>query len=291
MEELSLLRAEIAALQQELASVHEQNKQLANESQTFRGLVENAPDAISLVDMQGRTTYANAAHKYLSGYGDAAEGMPYTAFFFPEDTAQIDRAGHQAFEQGLWVGPLRWRHREGHGLPIYVSLFLRRDQRGAALGYAMITRDMTAQAQAERERLELREQIIEAQDATLRELSTPLIPLADEVVAMPLIGSIDTRRAQQIVETLLEGVASQRASMAIIDITGVPIVDTQVASALLRAAQAVKLLGAKVVLTGIRPEVAQTLVGLGLDLSGIVTLASLQSGIAYALNTHQRRVR
>lgn len=86
----------------------------------------------------------------------------------------------------------------------------------------------------------------------------------------------------QVLAALLEGIASRRISVAILDITGVPIVDTQVANALIQAAQAVKLLGAKVVLTGIRPEVAQTLVGLGVNLSGIITLSSLQTGIAYA---------
>ena len=128
------------------------------------------------------------------------------------------------------------------------------------------------------------EETIRAQEAALAELSTPLIPISDQVMVMPLIGAVDSRRAQQVLDALLEGVASSRALVAILDITGVPVVDTQVANALLRAAQAVKLLGAQVVLTGIRPEVAQTLVGLGADLSGIVTCGSLQTGIAYATN-------
>jgi rsbT co-antagonist protein RsbR len=101
-------------------------------------------------------------------------------------------------------------------------------------------------------------------------------------MVMPLIGAVDSQRAQQVIETLLEGIARSGAVVAILDITGVPVVDTQVANALLRAAQAVKLLGAQILLTGIRPEVAQTLVGLGADLSGIVTCGSLQTGIAYA---------
>jgi rsbT co-antagonist protein RsbR len=126
------------------------------------------------------------------------------------------------------------------------------------------------------------EETIQAQNAVLAELSTPLIPISDQIVAMPLIGSVDSRRAQQVIETLLQGIATTGAQIAILDITGVPVVDTQVADALIRAAQAVKLLGAQVVLTGIRPEVAQTLVGLGTDLRGIVTRSSLQSGIAYA---------
>lgn len=126
------------------------------------------------------------------------------------------------------------------------------------------------------------EETVRAQQVALAELSTPLIPFSDHVMVMPLIGSVDSRRAQQVIETLLEGISTSGAQVAILDITGVPLVDTQVANALIRAAQAVKLLGAEVVLTGIRSEVAQTLVGLGTDLSGIITRGTLQSGIAYA---------
>ena len=128
-----------------------------------------------------------------------------------------------------------------------------------------------------------RQQIILSQQAALRELSTPLIPLSHSVMLMPLIGSIDGLRAQQILETLLQGVANHRAVTVIMDITGVQVVDTHVANALIQAAQAVRLLGASVVLTGIRPEVAQTLVSLGANLSDIVTYGSLQSGIASTL--------
>jgi rsbT co-antagonist protein RsbR len=87
-----------------------------------------------------------------------------------------------------------------------------------------------------------------------------------------------------VMESLLEGVAYYQAEVAILDITGVKVIDTQVADALMRTAQAVRLLGASVVLTGIQPGIAQTLVHLGVDLSGIVTRSTLQSGIAYALS-------
>ncbi len=147
--------------------------------------------------------------------------------------------------------------------------------------------DITEQKRQEEAQIALQEQIIEAQRAALRELSSPLIPLADNVVIMPLIGSIDSRRAQQVMEDLLEGVAHHHAETAILDITGVSVVDTQVANALIQAAQAVKLLGSQVILTGIGPTMAQTLVGLGADLSSIVTRGNLQSGIAYALNQNQ----
>ncbi len=162
------------------------------------------------------------------------------------------------------------------------------DTDGQIIGILGMYEDITEQKQIETERARLQEQIIHAQQAALAELSTPLIPISDEVVVMPLIGTMDSRRAQQVLETLLEGIAMSHARVAILDITGVAVVDTQVANALIRAAQAVKLLGAQVILTGIRPEVAQTLVGLGVDLNGIVTQASLQSGIAFAMGQAER---
>jgi anti-anti-sigma factor len=153
----------------------------------------------------------------------------------------------------------------------------------------VIAEDITERKAAEEAfRLSIaQEETIRAQENALRELSTPIIPLTDTVMVMPLVGALDSRRAQQVLETLLEGVAAQRARMVILDITGVPVVDTQVANALLRAAQAVKLLGAQIILTGIRPEVAQTLVGLGIDMTGITTLSTLQNGITLAIGRNK----
>lgn len=147
----------------------------------------------------------------------------------------------------------------------------------------VLSRDVTKQKRAERERQAMQEQIIQAQQAALRELSTPLMPIADGVVAMPIIGTIDTMRAQQIMEVLLQGIAEHSAEIAILDITGVKVVDTQVAGALIRAAQAARMLGARVVLTGISPEIAQTLVHIGAEMREMVAKPTLQQGIAYAL--------
>ncbi|HWQ11425.1 MAG TPA: PAS domain S-box protein [Roseiflexaceae bacterium] len=149
--------------------------------------------------------------------------------------------------------------------------------------------DMTERRRIEQERTQLQEEVIRAQEAAIAELSTPLIPISEHAMVMPLIGSVDSRRAQQVIESLLDGIAHHGARVAILDITGMPVVDTQVANALVRAAQAVKLLGANVIITGIRPEVAQTLVSLGVDLSGIMTHGTLQSGIAFALGLNAKR--
>jgi rsbT co-antagonist protein RsbR len=150
---------------------------------------------------------------------------------------------------------------------------------------AIIFEDITERKRAEETMRQgmIQEEKIRAQQTALEELSTPLIPITDQIVVMPLIGALDSRRAQQVVGALLHGVSETRARTAILDITGVSVVDTQVANALIRAAQSAQLLGAQVMITGIRPEVAQTLIGLGVDLRGIITHSSLQSAIASAM--------
>jgi anti-anti-sigma regulatory factor len=120
--------------------------------------------------------------------------------------------------------------------------------------------------------------------ATLRELSSPVIPVFEGIIVLPLIGNIDTQRASQVLEGLLAGIERYRARVVLIDVTGVPIVDTSVANHLLKAAQAARLLGAEAVLVGVRPEVAQTMVQLGVDHLGLTTRADLQSGVEYAFS-------
>ncbi|HEX6293005.1 MAG TPA: STAS domain-containing protein [Herpetosiphonaceae bacterium] len=143
--------------------------------------------------------------------------------------------------------------------------------------------DVTHQKQAAERLRQQQAQIIQQQQAALAELSTPLIPISDDVLVMPLIGAVDTNRAQQILETLLEGVSQRRPRVVILDITGVAIVDTQVANALVQAAQAVQLLGSQVRLTGIRPNIAETLVTLGVSFRGITTHGTLQDAISATL--------
>jgi len=129
----------------------------------------------------------------------------------------------------------------------------------------------------------VRERTIRLQEARIRELSSPIIPLYNGILVLPLVGAIDSHRAGQIMESLLSGISEQQADVVIMDITGVPVVDTSVANYLLLAARAARLLGAQIILVGISAEVAQTITQLGADLSSIVTRANLQSGIEYAL--------
>jgi anti-anti-sigma regulatory factor len=157
------------------------------------------------------------------------------------------------------------------------------DTAGRVYGVGCITTDITHLKLAENENRRLQEEIIRAQGETLRALSTPLLPIAPGVVVMPLIGNIDSNRAQRALETLLDGILKYQAAIVILDVTGVPIVDAHVASALVQTAQAVKLLGADVVLTGIQPKIARALIDLGIDLASIRTEGTLRGGIARAL--------
>ena len=151
------------------------------------------------------------------------------------------------------------------------------------MGYFGSVTDITEQRRAQAENRKLHEEMLRIRDETLRALSTPLIPIADGVVAMPLIGRVDSYRAQQVIESMLRGVVAHQARTAILDLTGVPVADNEVVNTLVQTAKMVRLLGAEVVLTGIRPELASTLLELEGDLKSMVTRRTLQDGIAYAL--------
>ncbi|MDP6952751.1 MAG: PAS domain S-box protein [Alphaproteobacteria bacterium] len=127
------------------------------------------------------------------------------------------------------------------------------------------------------------ERIIEEQRRNLLELSTPAIQLWDEIVLMPLVGQIDTERATMLIERLLGMISETNASVAILDVTGVPVIDTNVSRHLLNAVAAAGMIGAQVILTGIKPSGAQTLVQLGVDLSTVTTKGSLRAGVNEAL--------
>lgn len=134
------------------------------------------------------------------------------------------------------------------------------------------------------------ENTVMLQKVALQELSAPLIPVFDKITVMPLVGTIDTDRAKKIMENLLQGVVKHRSEVVLIDITGVPVVDTMVAHHIIQAAEAVRLVGAKCLLVGIRPEIAQTIVNLGINLNEIITKNSLKKGVEFALEMTERKI-
>ncbi len=128
-----------------------------------------------------------------------------------------------------------------------------------------------------------REEIIARQQQDLLELSTPVIKLWEGILAVPMIGTLDSSRTQIVMETLLQRIVETGATLAIIDITGVPTVDTLVAQHLLKTVSAIRLMGAECIISGIRPQIAQTIVHLGIDLQGIASKSSLADALSLAL--------
>lgn len=127
-------------------------------------------------------------------------------------------------------------------------------------------------------------QTLGRQQAAIRELSTPVIRVHDQVLLLPLIGTIDSQRAEQVMEAVLMRITEEKAEVIIIDIAGVPVVDTEVADHLLKTTAAVRLLGARTILTGITAQVARTIIQLGVDISAMPTRARLADGIELALS-------
>ncbi|MDC0747927.1 PAS domain S-box protein [Polyangium mundeleinium] len=281
LEQQSETAAELRRGQARMESLDEERQQMI-------AAVENCADFIGICTLDGRGIYCNAAGRRLIGFELDADmrGFDVTKVLTPEAARYfVQHVVPTIQKTGRWEGELEFRHLQtGEAFPTQYNACIVRDQQtGQPLGIGAVTRDLRVAKRAEEERRRLLDEIIRTQASMLAELSTPLIPISDHVVVMPLIGTVDEARAEHVLESLLAGVTARGAKVAILDITGVATVDAAVAEALLRAARAVRLLGAEVVLTGIRAEVAQALIGLGVDLGNIVTRSTLQSGIAFAM--------
>jgi rsbT co-antagonist protein RsbR len=135
-----------------------------------------------------------------------------------------------------------------------------------------------------------REQVIARQQQELMELSTPVVQLWDGILALPLIGTLDSERTQVVMENLLQSIVDTGSNIAIIDITGVPLVDTLVAQHLLKTVAAARLMGADCIISGIRPQIAQTIVHLGVDLGNVISKATLADAFAIALQRVNKKV-
>ena len=255
------------------------------ESQKFLlAIVENAPSLVYAKDLEGRYVLVNGQFERFAGMSRAdvlgktdGELMPpeIAASYRAADVEVIRTGAPSVREDILTLGD--------RVLSYVTTKFPLNDINGKPTAVCSISVDITDQKGAEARARQLHEEMLALQEATLRALSTPLLPIAEGVVVMPLIGHIDPRRAEQVLETLLHGIVENQASIVILDVTGVPVVDAEVANALLQAARAVELLGAQVVLTGIQPAMARTLVDVGVELGRIQTRSTLRGGISIAL--------
>lgn len=243
----------------------------------------------------------NPAWQTVLGYPLAyLRARPFLEFVHLEDQASTIEAA-QALGAGNKVirfinryrhadGSYRWIEWTSTAIPARDTIYaVARDitERIQVEEQLRVSQEQSAQLVAQLQ--EKNEQLRKQGDA-LRELATPIIPIADDLIVMPLIGTVDQERATQIMEAMLSGISSLRIKTAIIDITGVTTIDTFAADALVRIAKAVRLLGAEVVLTGIQAKTAQALVALGVALEGLVTRSTLQEAISWALQGGVRSV-
>jgi rsbT co-antagonist protein RsbR len=155
-----------------------------------------------------------------------------------------------------------------------------RDENGNLQGFGKLTRDLTERRQAEEQ---LKRQALEI----LEMATVPVVQVWEGIVLVPIIGTLNSERTQQLMERLLNRVTETNSPIALLDITGVPAIDTQTAQHLIETISAVRLLGAEVILTGVRPVIAQTLVHLGINLSNVITRSSLSAGLRMALGLIQ----
>jgi PAS domain S-box-containing protein len=244
-------------------------------------LAESNKDyAIIMLDKAGRVTTWTPTAERLKGYkAEEIIGKHFSAFYPQEDVARgkCERELEVAKRDGRFEDE-GWRVRKD-GTRFWASVVVTAltDSQRQLIGFGKITRDLTAQKQAE-ERLR-------QQSREILEMATvPVVQVWDGVLLVPLIGMLDSARTQQLMERLLQRLSETASQVALLDITGVPTVDTQTAQHLIETIKAVRYLGADIVLTGVRPPIAQTLVHLGVDLSDVVTKASLTAGLRVALD-------
>ncbi|EYF04502.1 PAS domain-containing protein [Chondromyces apiculatus] len=269
------LEAENAALHRQVAEL---KKAVRHGERVLQAVIDQVPGLV-----YGRTAGAwemlfinQTGAAYLGLSPGEVVGRPEGDFFPAEVVAQWHVTDAHVMETGA-VHDVDESAPHEDGMHVHRSIkFPIRDEEGRVCAVGGISMDVTAQRRAE-------ERVLEAHRAAIRELGTPIIPLSEGALVVPVVGAVDPVRARQLLERILEGVAGRRAGLVILDVTAAGVLDAEVASAILKAAQAVRLLGAQVVLTGISPAMARSLVTEGVDLGGILTLGSLQDGVKYAL--------
>ncbi|WP_437965861.1 PAS domain-containing protein [Sorangium sp. So ce260] len=230
----------------------------------------------------------------LMGVSREAWGGTFMSFFervHPDDRSAVQAAVKAHLEERRpFELEYRLRHEDGEYRDVFIRGMAEWDERGVPFQMAGGATDIT-EKKRQQAMLQERLEIIEQQQEAIRALSTPIIEVWKGVLTMPVLGVLDEQRSQQMMEVLLDAVARTRCRHAIIDLTGVSALDAGTADHVLRLIDAVALLGAQGIVVGIRPEVAQTVVSLGLDLSNIKTLSNLREALLFAMQSSGVSVR
>lgn len=253
----------------------------------FKTLVDNAPDGFLIVAFpENRPLYANQAWYDMFGFDYETQDVrdvDFSSIAGPEAKA-LEAEIHAGLQQdGTWSGETLYRRQDGTLFPVVNTLFLVENAQGVPTHVVSYQRDLTETKRAEAERERLQQEVIDAQQRALREMSTPIIPVVEGIIVMPLVGHIDTQRARDITRALLAGISEYRAKVVILDITGVSVIDTGIAQHLDKTVQAARLKGTRTIITGISDAVAETVVDLGIDWRDTDTLRDLQTGLIFAI--------
>jgi rsbT co-antagonist protein RsbR len=293
-----VVRDEHGAVQQVLSVFEdvtaelEATRALRESEERWRVLIDLSPLPLS-VHRDGILVWVNDATVRQLGATSPAEliGRSALEFVHPDDRAMVLARVREGQSSDEPLPPMEERYVRLDGAILHVEVAARSVMFQGQRATQTATIDITARRQAEEARhlSELQARIIEAQEESLRALSTPLIPLGEGILVLPLIGRVNVDRAEHILETLAQGVVTQRASVAIVDVTGVPEADTFFAEALVRVAKSIRLLGADVIITGMSPSIARTLVSLGADFARLTTCGTLRDGIAHARGLRRGR--
>jgi rsbT co-antagonist protein RsbR len=312
VDELANARRRISELEILAAELQQAEETLWEGENRFQSIAATASDAIIIFDTYENIFFWNRAAQEIFGYqAGEAQGKLLASILsekfherFRREMERVIATGEsELIGQTIEAAGIR---KDGSAFPLELSVGLwktkeetfftaigrdvsDRKQAEAELQQAYaevqtLVEEQTAELRrevAERERLQ--QEVIEAQRRALQELSTPIIPIMDRIIVMPLIGGIDTLRARDITRALLAGIREHRAKVVILDITGVPIIDSGIASHMNKTIQAARLKGALTIVTGVSDAVAETVVDLGIDWEGIETLADLQTGLVAAL--------
>jgi rsbT co-antagonist protein RsbR len=287
------LRARVAELERALAAAEKARAEAEAHTDRLRDFFNNAPCGYHSLDLEGRYVSVNDTELAWLGYArEEVLGKLRFGDIMAAESAPVFREGFARFLREGWVNDIELTlvRKDGSSFDILLNAVAVKDADGKYLRSRAVLFDTTERRRAEaaHRRAAIQEELLRAQAEALAALSCPLLTVAEGVLVMPLIGAIDARRASLLQASLLDGIAACRARVAILDITGVAAVDRAMAEVLIRTAQAVRLLGAEVVLTGIRPEVAQAFVALGADLGGLITRGTLEAGIAHAMGDPAR---
>ncbi|WP_438028602.1 STAS domain-containing protein [Sorangium sp. So ce233] len=249
---------------------NEPEAKLGEAALLLRAVLDNVPVAVCRYDREGTFRFHDGKGLEVSGIqpGEHVGKSFYELYAGAPDAVAAVR---QAIE-----GEASHTVTEAHGLTWETWVVPVRH--GGEPGAVSITMDATAASQREQE-LRNKLELIEKQQEVIRDLSTPIIEVWDRVLTLPMVGVVDSLRISEVMDNLLNAVVNKDARFAILDLTGVDAVDTGTAGYLIEMISAIRLLGAEGIITGIRSNVAQTMIALGLDLSGVTTVGNLRAGL------------